>query len=121
MIQQNNTPRKQRTLQEKRPKLEFHPKTKAQIHPPQSNQKNKATKIPEPQKEEEQEEEYKFQIFAGGCPTTITEKDISDYFSQFGKIINIKLMMDKLTSKAIQNVYHFNQIRQLQRIYVCGF
>lgn len=38
-------------------------------------------------------------IFVGGLPYDLTEGDIIAVFSQFGEIVNINLVRDKLTGK----------------------
>ena len=45
------------------------------------------------------EEESQFSIFVGGCHPDTTEELMRGYFSKYGEILNVRMMMDKLTGK----------------------
>ncbi len=58
--------------------------------------------IPVEQEEEPEDEEDKnlnSQIFVGAIHPEATHEEVEAYFSQFGKIQDVKLMRDKITSK----------------------
>lgn len=42
-----------------------------------------------------------FQIFVGGCHPELTLEQLHDYFSQFGKVFEHRLVYDKLTGKIL--------------------
>ncbi|KAF4728050.1 hypothetical protein FOZ63_008064, partial [Perkinsus olseni] len=39
-------------------------------------------------------------IFIGGVPYTATEKDVADFFSQFGPVVSAEIKMDKVTGRS---------------------
>ena len=46
------------------------------------------------------------QIFVGGCHPETTEADIRGYFSEYGKITEMQMMVDKITSKCRGNPFY---------------
>lgn len=48
----------------------------------------------------EEYEEPKIQLFVGGLPSQVTEKILHDHFSQFGKLVECRLVLDKNTLKS---------------------
>ncbi|KAF4706823.1 hypothetical protein FOZ63_033007, partial [Perkinsus olseni] len=39
-------------------------------------------------------------IFIGGVPYTATEKDVADFFSQFGPVVSAEIKVDKVTGRS---------------------
>lgn len=57
--------------------------------------------ITEPPQEEEDEDKYlNSQIFVGALHPEVTQEEVENYFIKFGEIHEIRLMRDKITSKA---------------------
>lgn len=48
----------------------------------------------------EEHDEQKIQLFVGGLPSQVTEKILYDHFSQYGKLVECRLVLDKNTLKS---------------------
>merc|ERR1711976_908139 len=61
--------------------------------------------------------EKKCKIFVGGLLSTTTENDLIDYFSQYGKLVNCYLLLNKNTSKSRRfGFIHFEDEETVKKV-----